>query len=89
MVDKITLKTIFNELPEKKEFIEGIRRAPKREFILSEKETELALKNALRYIPKEWHDELAEEFLEEILTKGKIYGYRFRPSGNIVGKPID
>lgn len=89
MVDNITLKTIFNKLPEKKEFIQGIRRAPKREFILSEKETELALKNALRYIPKEWHDELAEEFLEELLTKGKIYGYRFRPHGNIVGKPID
>jgi urocanate hydratase len=89
MVEKITLKTIFQELPHKKEFIEGIRRAPKREFVLSEKETELALKNALRYVPKEWHDELAEEFLEELLTRGKIYGYRFRPAGNIVGKPID
>ncbi len=89
MVEKITLKTIFQELPQKKEFIEGIRRAPKREFVLNEKETELALKNALRYVPEEWHDEVAEEFLEELLTRGKIYGYRFRPAGNIVGKPID
>ena len=89
MIDNVNLKTIFNTIPEKKEFIKGIRRAPKREFVLSEKETELALKNALRYIPKEWHDDLAEEFLEELLTKGKIYGYRFRPNGNIVGKPIN
>ena len=89
MIDNVNLKTIFNTIPEKKEFIKGIRRAPKREFVLSEKETELALKNALRNIPKEWHDDLAEEFLEELLTKGKIYGYRFRPNGNIVGKPIN
>ena len=89
MVERITLKTIFQELPKKKEFIEGIRRAPKREFVLNEKETELALKNALRYVPEEWHDEVAEEFLEELLSRGKIYGYRFRPAGNIVGKPID
>ena len=84
-----TLKDIFQELPEKKEFKKGIRRAPKREFTLTESETALALKNALRYIPKEWHETLAPEFLEELLTRGKIYGYRFRPEGRIYGKPID
>jgi urocanate hydratase len=87
--ENISLKQIFNELPEPKPFIEGIRRAPKRDFSLSKEETELALKNALRYIPKEWHEVLEEEFLEELLTRGKIYGYRFRPDGNIVGKNID
>ncbi len=89
MEKSFTLKNIFKTLPDKTEFIEGIRRAPKREFSLSEKETELALKNALRYIPKEWQNELAPEFLEELLTMGKIYGYRFRPKGRIFGKPID
>jgi len=87
--ENISLKQIFNELPKTKPFIEGIRRAPKRDFSLTKEETELALKNALRYIPKEWHETLEEEFLEELLTRGKIYGYRFRPMGNIVGKNID
>ena len=29
------------------------------------------------------------EFLEELTTRGRIYGYRFRPEGNLYGKPID
>lgn len=80
---------LSNELPEKKPFVEGIRRAPKRELNLSKKEIALALKNALRYIPKELHEELAPEFLDELLTRGRIYGYRYRPEGRIYGKPID
>jgi urocanate hydratase len=86
---RIDLGDIFTELPEYPEFVEGIRRAPKREFVLTKEETELALKNALRYVPKKWHEVLAPEFLEELLTKGRIYGYRFRPSGRIYGKPIN
>ncbi|QUH30822.1 urocanate hydratase [Vallitalea guaymasensis] len=84
------IKLDFREgLPEYSKFQDGIRRAPKREFTLTQEETELALKNALRYIPEEYHEELVPEFLEELLTKGRIYGYRFRPEGKIVGKPID
>ncbi len=64
-IREYNLGDIFKELPKKKEFQEGIRRAPKREFVLTESETELALKNALRYIPAKWHEELAPEFLEE------------------------
>ncbi|MEG2573009.1 MAG: hypothetical protein RSA07_08255, partial [Erysipelotrichaceae bacterium] len=70
-------------------FIEGIRRAPKREASLSRHDIELALSNALRYIPKEYHEELAPEFLEELMSRGRIYGYRFRPVGRIYGKSID
>ncbi len=84
-----TLKDIFKELPKKPEFLADKRRAPKREFNLTEAETELALKNALRYIPEEWQETLAPEFLDELLTRGKIYGYRFRPEGRIYGKPIN
>ncbi len=76
-------------LPPKKNFQEGIRRAPKRELTLTPREVELALKNALRYIPAEMHATLAPEFLEELQTTGRIYGYRYRPEGRIYGKPID
>ena len=76
-------------LPEYPEFQDGIRRAPKREFSLNEKEIELALRNALRYVPEKLHEQLAPEFLDELLTHGRIYGYRFRPHGRIYGKSID
>ncbi|MFP4478780.1 MAG: urocanate hydratase [Candidatus Izemoplasmatales bacterium] len=85
----IRLDQIFKSLPEPIQFDKDIRRAPKRDFSLSEKECKLALKNALRYIPKKWHDDLAEEFLDELLTRGKIYGYRFKPKTRIYGKAID
>jgi len=78
-----------NTLPPKPSFKEGIRRAPSRGYSLNEHDTKLALKNALRYIPPNLHAELAPEFLQELKTMGRIYGYRFRPEGNIYGKPID
>ncbi len=77
------------QLPDVKPFVEGIRRAPVREFTLSEEDTILALKNALRYVPPGWHEELIPEFLEELFSRGRIYGYRFRPEGEIKAKPID
>lgn len=76
-------------LPEYPKFQKGIRRAPRRECHLRKNEVELALRNALRYIPEKFHKEMAKEFLEELKEHGKIYGYRFRPEGPIVGKPID
>lgn len=76
-------------LPEYPKFKEGIRRAPKRELTLNEREIKLALKNALRYIPEELHAQLAPEFLEELMTRGRIYGYRYIPKERIYGKPID
>jgi urocanate hydratase len=86
---KIHLGELFEELPQRPEFVAGIRRAPARHFTLSRKETELALKNALRYIPDNWHPTLAPEFLDELLSTGRIYGYRFRPKGCIKGKSVD
>ena len=76
-------------LPRVKEFAPGIRRAPKRDLTLSGHEMRLALRNALRYIPEELHEALAPEFMDELLTYGRIYGYRFRPEGEIKGRPID
>lgn len=77
------------ELPEMPKFVEGIRRAPSRGFHLTKEQTKIALKNALRYVPQEHHEKLAPEFLNELMTMGRIYGYRFRPEGRIYGKPID
>ncbi len=76
-------------LPPKAEFEPGIRRAPNRGQVLNDKETVLALKNALRYIPEKYHKEIAPEFLQEYREHGRIYGYRFRPQGRLYGKPID
>ncbi len=70
-------------------FVDGIRRAPRRTAQLSASDIRLALSNALRYIPPSHQKELAEEFLQELLTFGRIYGYRFRPEGRIYGKPIE
>ena len=66
-------------LPSMGEFDPSVRRAPKRESDLSESDVKLALRNALRYIPEEYHAELAPEFYQELMERGKIYGYRFRP----------
>lgn len=76
-------------LPDKPKFQEGIRRAPDRGFRLSKAQATLALKNALRYIPEKYHDEMIPEFLTELKTRGRIYGYRWYPTERIHGKPID
>ena len=81
--------TLSNTLPPYPTFVEGIRRAPDRGFTLSPAQTATALKNALRYIPKELHETLAPEFMEELRTRGRIYGYRYRPQGDLKAKPID
>ena len=77
------------ELPETCEFVPGIRRATDRGYRLSPAQTVIALKNALRYIPEQLHETIAPEFLHELITRGRVYGYRYRPSGQIHGRPID
>lgn len=83
---KITLGNTLLPYPA---FIEGIRRAPDRGYTLTLAQTVTALKNALRYIPEEWHEQLAPEFMEELRNLGRIYGYRFRPPGDVKAKPVD
>ena len=82
----IKLSDIPKDIPP---FVKNTRRAPRREAKLSNSDIKLALKNALRYIPEEYHEKLAPEFLDELMTHGRIYGYRFRPEGKIYGKSID
>jgi len=80
---------LSNILPEYPVFQEGIRRAPNRGFRLTSAQTKTALANALRYVPTELHETLAPEFMEELVTYGRIYAYRYRPEGRIWGRPID
>jgi urocanate hydratase len=80
--------TLGETLPPAPNFEQGIRRAPKRELKLDRADMELALRNALRYIPRSLHKTLAPEFLNELQTHGRIYGYRYRPASRISGKPL-
>jgi len=77
------------ELPPRPDFEPGVRRAPDRGCDLTRDETITAVKNALRYVPAALHERLAPEFLDELRTRGRIYGYRYRPSGRIHARPIE
>ena len=76
-------------LPSRPVFQHDIRRAPDRGFRLSRNQTAVALKNALRYLPVKHHRAMIPEFLDELKHLGRIYGYRFRPEGEIRALPID
>lgn len=82
------MQGIPSELPAKANLDNKVSHAPKRKAILSHEEEKLAIRNALRYFPKEWHNELAAEFLEELRTYGRIYMFRFRPHYEMYARPI-
>jgi len=75
-------------LPEPKAYPSDANRAPKRKDILSADEKQLAIRNALRYFPKEWHQELATEFAQELKQFGRIYMYRFKPNYDLKARSI-
>ena len=83
------LAGIPSVLPEPKPYDKNINHAPKRKDILTPAQKKLALKNALRYFPKEFHATLAPEFAKELKDYGRIYMYRFRPDYKIYARPID
>ena len=66
-----------------------VSHAPKRKDILSIKEKQLAVRNALRYFPPEWHQQLATEFMSELKVYGRIYMYRFKPDYEMYARPIE
>lgn len=86
-------RTILEGIPENLPDHPGIdpsqKHAPKRPLLLSPKELELALHNALRYFKPKWHEILAPEFLEEYYNYGRIYMYRFRPTHPMKAYPFD
>ena len=79
---------IPGSIPSKKDYPKNINRAPKRKDILSLDEKQLAVRNALRYFPKDWHEELAVEFAQELQDFGRIYMYRFKPDYEFYARPI-
>jgi urocanate hydratase len=79
---------IPEELPPPRERDPELPHAPVRKDILSDPEKKLALRNALRYFPADWHPVLAPEFLEELRRFGRIYMYRFRPAYPMYARPV-
>ncbi len=80
---------IPSELPAPKAIDPYASHAPIRNISsMSRKEKVLAVRNALRYFPKDWHAELSAEFAEELNTYGRIYMYRFMPEHAIYARPI-
>jgi urocanate hydratase len=79
---------IPEKLPDLKLYDESLNHAPRRKDILSTAEKKLALKNALRYFPEEFHRILAPEFANELRDYGRIYMYRFRPGYEIKARHI-
>ncbi len=84
----IILQGIPAVLPESQPWDETVNHAPVRRDILTPKEKELALRNALRYFNPEHHGVLAPEFAEELRRFGRIYMYRFRPAYAMHSRPI-
>ncbi|QES89111.1 urocanate hydratase [Rhizosphaericola mali] len=82
------LQGIPSILPEMPVYDLHINHAPKRKAILTLEEEKLAIRNALRYFPIEWHSQLAHEFLSELHMYGRIYMYRFRPMYDMYARPI-
>ena len=85
---ELILQGIPTEMPAKRAYPEGINRAPKRKDILTPQEKQLAIRNALRYFPKDWHAELAKEFAQELQDYGRIYMYRFKPDYKMYARDI-
>lgn len=79
---------IPSELPSNKAYDADVNHAPKRKKILSEEETKLALRNALRYFEAKHHATLLPEFQAELETYGRIYMYRLRPDYKLYARPI-
>ncbi|KAK5968524.1 urocanate hydratase [Trichostrongylus colubriformis] len=73
---------IFDPLPAypSKQRAVHVPHAPKRPCPLNRDEKILAVRNALRYIPKRHHDILSKEFAEELEKYGHIYAFRFMPN---------
>ena len=89
MFRELILKGIPEILPDKKPYPVGVNSAPIRKNILSREEKQLAIRNALRYFPTEWHQILASEFAEELKKYGRIYMHRFKPEYKLYARPLE
>lgn len=79
----------LDPLPSQSGRDENVAHAPKRVHNLAQNEFDLAVKNALRYFPLNYHKLLESEFRSELTNFGHIYMYRFLPKFEIKAYPID
>ena len=79
---------IPEDLPPKREIDPDVDHAPPRPLNLDRDSFSLAIENALRYFPKSWHEELAEDFSDELRKYGHVYMHRFRPNYPMHARPI-
>lgn len=86
---KSIIEGIPSALPKPLPYDTTVNHAPIRKEILSQEEKKLAIKNALRYFPSNFHAVLAKEFAEELKKYGRIYMYRFRPTYAMYARPIE
>lgn len=77
------------QIPDAQPYDTTVNHAPKRKDILTKEQKRLALKNALRYFPKEQHEFLAKEFARELHDYGRIYMYRYRPTYEMHARNIN
>ncbi|MDA8838581.1 urocanate hydratase [Candidatus Poseidoniales archaeon] len=81
---------IPDDMPQHPGMDASVDHAPKRRQVLTPKEKQLALRNALRYFDKNDHPLLAKEFADELNSFGRIVMWRFRPTEyEMKAHPID
>nr|CAB3267533.1 urocanate hydratase-like [Phallusia mammillata] len=80
---------IPDPLPDLKTRDEMVPHAPYRNHDLTTHQTEVAIRNALRYFPPKYHQTLSKEFRDELEKYGHIYMYRLIPDIEMKAYPID
>lgn len=71
---------IPHDMPQHPGMDASVDHAPKRRQVLTPKEKQLALRNALRYFDRKDHALLAKEFADELNSFGRIIMWRYRPT---------
>jgi urocanate hydratase len=85
---QLILLGIPDELPSVRPYDTSVSHAPNRKDSLTAAEKKLAVRNALRYFDQKHHPILAKEFYDELISYGRIYMYRFRPTYAMHARPI-
>ena len=88
--EEIRAGILQTQLPPPRKRSIHVPHAPQRNIqSLSRDQKVLAVKNALRYFPSQFHTELGPEFATELETYGRIYMYRFLPDYEMLARPIE
>lgn len=77
-----------NQVNQEMNSAQDVSHAPARPQVLNEDERRLALRNALRYIPRAEHETWAPRLLEELNTDGRIYMRHLMPEESLYARPI-